>query len=58
MASLPERHRVVLYLFYLEESSAREVAALLGITEKAVEGRLHKARAALRARLATEEQPS
>jgi len=35
-------------MFYLDEASTREVAALLMLTEKAVEGRLHQARRALR----------
>jgi RNA polymerase sigma-70 factor (ECF subfamily) len=50
-AELGEPHRTVLRMHYLEGSSAREVAALLGITPKAVEDRLYQARKALRARL-------
>ena len=37
-----------LRMHYLEASSSREVAALLGVTPKAVEGRLYQARKALR----------
>jgi len=51
MARLPETLRVVLYLHYLEETSVREVAGLLGLRPKTVESRLHQARAALRRRL-------
>ena len=51
MAQLPEEPRTVLYLHYLEETGVREIAALLGISEKAVEGRLYRARGALRERL-------
>ncbi len=35
-------------MFYLDEASTREVAALLFLSEKAVEGRLYQARRALR----------
>ncbi len=45
---LPEKHRVVLYLRYLEDSGVREIAALLGLPESTVEGRLYRARRALR----------
>jgi RNA polymerase sigma-70 factor (ECF subfamily) len=53
MARLPEQQRTVLYLHYLEETGVREVAALLGVPESTVEGRLYKARRALRAALGT-----
>ena len=48
MARLPEKFRAVLYMHYLEETPVREVASLLGLPEKTVEGRLHQARQALR----------
>jgi len=51
MARLPEKLRTVLYLRYLEQSGVREVACLLGLSEKTVEGRLYQARQALRAAL-------
>ena len=51
MARLPEDLRTVVYARYLEEASVREVAGLLGLTEKAVEGRLRRAREQLRERL-------
>lgn len=41
-------HQEVLRMHYLEETTAREVAALLGETQKAVEMRLYQARRALR----------
>ncbi|MEX1026324.1 MAG: sigma-70 family RNA polymerase sigma factor [Planctomycetota bacterium] len=41
---LPEAEREVVRMFYLEETSTRRVAALLGLTERAVEGRLRRAR--------------
>ncbi len=48
--SLPEQHRVALYLFYYEELSVREMARALGISETAVTSRLSRARAALKKR--------
>lgn len=50
-ARLSAEQQLVLRMHYLEGGSAREVAALLGMTPKAVEMRLHKARQHLRARL-------
>lgn len=44
-------HQTVLRMHYLEETGTRAVAALLGITPKAVEMRLYQARKALRAQL-------
>jgi RNA polymerase sigma-70 factor (ECF subfamily) len=48
---LPERYRRVLILFYYEERSVSEVAALLGIPEGTVKTDLHRARALLREQL-------
>jgi RNA polymerase sigma factor (sigma-70 family) len=50
-AKLSSAHQTVLRMHYLEETSAREVAALLGVTPKAVEDRLYQARKKLRARV-------
>lgn len=47
-AALEPRHQTVLRMAYLEDSSTVEVAALLGITQKAAENRLYQARRALR----------
>ncbi len=44
VARLPEPERLVISMFYLEGNPVRTVAALLGVTEKAVEGRLGRAR--------------
>ncbi len=46
---LRAEHQTVLRMFYLDEASTKEVAALLDLTEKAVESRLFQARRALRA---------
>lgn len=47
-ARLAPSYRTVLRMHYLEATSAREVAALLDLTPKAVEDRLYHARRALR----------
>ncbi len=46
--------RVVLTMHYLEGSSLAEIAALLGVTERSVEGRLRRARAELKVLLMSE----
>jgi RNA polymerase sigma-70 factor (ECF subfamily) len=48
LSALPERYRELLRWKYLEEQSVREIAERQGTTEKAVEGMLGRARAALR----------
>jgi RNA polymerase sigma factor (sigma-70 family) len=45
---LPSPQRQVVLMHYLEESSVRDVARLLSVTEKTVEGRLYQARRTLR----------
>lgn len=45
---LPDEAREVLILYYREDSSARQVSLLLGISEEAVRQRLSRARALLR----------
>ena len=47
-AELRAEHQEVLRMHYLEETTARDVAALLGESQKAVEMRLYQARRALR----------
>ncbi len=49
---LPPGQREVVWMFYIDEASTRDVAGLLGITEKAVENRLRKGRMRLRELLA------
>ena len=41
---LPRIEREIVRMFYLEETSTRRVAALLDLSERAVEGRLRRAR--------------
>jgi RNA polymerase sigma factor (sigma-70 family) len=48
---LPEESREVLILYYREESSTRQVAALLGISEQAVRQRVSRSRQLLKAEM-------
>jgi RNA polymerase sigma-70 factor (ECF subfamily) len=52
IAALPEAQRAVLVMRDVEGLSAAEVGEVLGLGERAVKSRLHRARLALRARLA------
>lgn len=54
IVGLPERERAVVQAFYLEETSVARVAALLSLSERAVEGLLFRARERLRERLSFE----
>jgi RNA polymerase sigma-70 factor (ECF subfamily) len=56
--ALPVLEREVLELFYLQELSLREVAAVLDVPEGTVKSRLHRARGLLRARLEEKGIPS
>jgi RNA polymerase sigma factor (sigma-70 family) len=51
---LPLPQRQVVFMHYLEETSVREIAVLLGVSLKTIEGRLYQARMSLR-RLLTEK---
>jgi len=42
--SLPEAHRTVLYLFYYEDLSVKDIAQLMGLSVSTVTTRLHRAR--------------
>jgi RNA polymerase sigma-70 factor (ECF subfamily) len=48
MSALPERQRAAIALFHMEGLSGREAAAVMGISEKAFESLLTRARAALK----------
>ena len=56
-STLSAAHQTVLRMHYLEETSAAEVAALLGVTPKAVESRLYQARKELRAQVERVQRP-
>lgn len=45
---LPSKSRQVVLMHYLDETSVRDVATLLSLSEKTVEGRLYQARRELR----------
>ena len=47
IARLPSRQREVVLMHYLEETSVKEVASLLSVSIKTVEGRLYQARKSL-----------
>ena len=49
--SLPAQYRTAVHLFYYEELSVAEIAAILHQSEGAVKTRLHRARAMLRDKL-------
>ena len=49
--ALPEKYRTVLYLFYYEDYSVKEISKLLGVSETAVTTRLSRARQALKSEL-------
>ena len=48
---LPEKYRIVLYLFYYEEFSTKEIAEMLGVRQTAVTTRLVRGREQLKKRL-------
>jgi RNA polymerase sigma-70 factor (ECF subfamily) len=54
---LPEIYRETLALFYFQKQSYQEMSATLGISPAAINARLTKARAMLRARLTGALQP-
>jgi RNA polymerase sigma-70 factor (ECF subfamily) len=53
VAELPEELRIVLMLFYYEQSSYRDIAHLLDVSTATVNARMTRARAQLRARFGT-----
>ncbi len=51
LAHLPERYREVLALFYLEDMSVAQIAAMLAQPEGTIKSKLSRARAMLKARV-------
>ncbi|HEX7880411.1 MAG TPA: RNA polymerase sigma factor [Candidatus Eisenbacteria bacterium] len=58
LVGLPAAHREAVLLCDVEEVSTAEAAAILGINERALKSRLHRGRAALRARLGERFRPA
>jgi RNA polymerase sigma factor (sigma-70 family) len=56
IARLPEKLGMPIWMHYLERTPVRRVAALLGVPEKTVEGRLYRARREL-ARMLGDREP-
>jgi RNA polymerase sigma-70 factor (ECF subfamily) len=56
--TLPRRQAEVLALYYLDDRPVAEVAEILRLAEGTVRAHLHSGRAALRARLVLDEEPS
>lgn len=54
--SLPDRQRAAIALYYLEDRSVAQVAAVLGIGEGTVKATLHQARAKLAQALGVDEE--
>lgn len=54
---LPSKLRQVILMHYLEETTVKDVAALLGVTPKAVEGRLYQGRRRLKQRIEESSEP-
>ena len=48
LARLKKNHALLLEAFYFDEKSVREIAQDFGLSERAVEGRLRRARLKLR----------
>lgn len=46
--NLPEQHRTVLYLFYYEDLTVKEISELMGLRVTTVTSRLHRARKRLK----------
>lgn len=56
IAGLPEKYRWPVWLFYLEDLSAREAAEALGLTVPALHSRIHRAKKLLRQALGEEAE--
>ena len=51
---LPEKYRLVMYLYYSREQRIEEIASALHIPKGTVKSRLHKARSIIRDRMEAE----
>ena len=55
LTALPQRDRLLFYRKYYYRQSTAQIAAELGTTERAVEGRLYRIKKALREQLGGDE---
>lgn len=55
VAKLPEKYRIVIYLFYYEELSIVQIGEILGEKESTIKSRLHRAREILKIGLKGED---
>ena len=51
---LPEKYRIVIYLFYYEDYSVKEIAQILNLTESNIKVRLNRGRKLLKKSLREE----
>ncbi|MDE6052770.1 MAG: RNA polymerase sigma factor, partial [Lachnospiraceae bacterium] len=51
VAKLPDKYRIPILLYYMEEFSQAEIAAVMQISDSAVKTRIHRAKRILRERL-------
>ena len=51
VAELPKKYRTVIYLYYYEEMTVREIAVSLAVSEGTVKSQLHRGRELLRKKL-------
>ncbi|MDE7417644.1 MAG: RNA polymerase sigma factor [Lachnospiraceae bacterium] len=51
VAKLPDKYRIPILLYYMEEFSQAEIAAVMQISDSAVKTRIHRAKKILRERL-------
>ncbi len=51
VAELPKKYRTVIYLYYYEEMTVREIAESLAVSEGTVKSQLHRGRELLRKKL-------
>lgn len=58
LASLPDRQRQAVVLFYLADTPVTEIASIAGVAEGTVKSWLHRARTALAGHLSEDETPT
>jgi RNA polymerase sigma-70 factor (ECF subfamily) len=56
LAQLPEKQRIAVQLFYFEELKQKDIAKIMGLSVKALESQLTRAKQGLREQLSTHEE--